>query len=100
RRCAGCWGRRPRKRARRAGAGRGAGVTGNPELAMESVFDQRRYLIPFRSSLLPQIFTDTFGVGAGVGGGWGGAAGRGGRGGWGGVGRVEAGRSSSWPRAS
>jgi L-aspartate oxidase len=33
---------------------------------MESVFDQRRYLIPFRSSLLPQVFTDTLVIGAGV----------------------------------
>src|SRR5262245_25567573 len=33
---------------------------------MEGVFDQRRYLIPFRSSLLPQIFTDVLVIGAGV----------------------------------
>ncbi|MDQ7014597.1 MAG: L-aspartate oxidase [Planctomycetota bacterium] len=33
---------------------------------MEQVFDERRYLIPFRSSLLPQIFTDVLVVGAGV----------------------------------
>lgn len=33
---------------------------------MDGVFDQRRYLIPFRSTLLPQIFTDTLVVGAGV----------------------------------
>lgn len=33
---------------------------------MEGIFDQRRYLIPFRSSLLPQIFTDTLVIGAGV----------------------------------
>ncbi len=33
---------------------------------MDSVFDERRYLIPFRSSLLPQIFTDTLVIGAGV----------------------------------
>lgn len=33
---------------------------------MERVFDERRYLIPFRSSLLPQIFTDVLVVGAGV----------------------------------
>ena len=26
---------------------------------MHDLFDQRRYLIPFRSTLLPQIFTDT-----------------------------------------
>lgn len=29
-------------------------------------FDQRRYLIPFRSSLLPQIFTDVLVIGSGV----------------------------------
>lgn len=29
-------------------------------------FDQRRYLIPFRSLLLPQIFTDTLVIGTGV----------------------------------
>jgi L-aspartate oxidase len=33
---------------------------------MNPVFDQRRYLIPFRSSLLPQIFTDVLVIGAGV----------------------------------
>jgi L-aspartate oxidase len=33
---------------------------------MDPVFDQRRYLIPFRSTLLPQIFTDTLVIGAGV----------------------------------
>ncbi|MEC9374069.1 MAG: L-aspartate oxidase, partial [Planctomycetota bacterium] len=33
---------------------------------MNEVFDQRRYLIPFRGSLLPQIFTDTLVIGAGV----------------------------------
>lgn len=33
---------------------------------MERLLDQRRYLIPFRSSLLPQIFTDTLVIGAGV----------------------------------
>jgi L-aspartate oxidase len=33
---------------------------------MQGLFDQRRYLIPFRSSLLPQIFTDTLVIGAGV----------------------------------
>ncbi len=33
---------------------------------MEGLFDQRRYLIPFRSSLLPQIFTDTLVIGTGV----------------------------------
>jgi L-aspartate oxidase len=35
---------------------------------MHPLFDQRRYLIPFRSSLLPQIFTDTLVIGTGVGG--------------------------------
>jgi len=34
--------------------------------AMEAVFDQRRWLIPFRGSLLPQIFTDTLVLGGGV----------------------------------
>jgi L-aspartate oxidase len=33
---------------------------------MDGLFDQRRYLIPFRSTLLPQIFTDTLVIGAGV----------------------------------
>lgn len=33
-----------------------------------SPFDSRRYLIPFRSSLLPQIFCDTLVIGTGVGG--------------------------------
>jgi len=33
---------------------------------VNEVFDQRRYLIPFRSALLPQIFTDVLIVGAGV----------------------------------
>jgi L-aspartate oxidase len=33
---------------------------------MDGLFDQRRYLIPFRSSLLPQIFTDTLVIGSGV----------------------------------
>ena len=33
---------------------------------MNSLFDDRRYLIPFRSILLPQIFTDTLIIGAGV----------------------------------
>lgn len=33
---------------------------------MDSLFDQRRYLIPFRSSLLPQIFTDVLVIGGGV----------------------------------
>src|SRR5512145_6956 len=37
-------------------------------IPMDQLFDQRRYLIPFRSSLLPQIFTDTLVIGAGVGG--------------------------------
>lgn len=40
-------------------------VTYTPD-AMQGLFDQRRYLIPFRSSLLPQIFTDTLVIGAGV----------------------------------
>ncbi|MGD9689781.1 MAG: L-aspartate oxidase [Phycisphaerales bacterium] len=35
---------------------------------MFGLFDSRRYLIPFRSSLLPQIFTDTLVIGGGVGG--------------------------------
>ena len=35
---------------------------------MHPIFDQRRTLIPFRSSLLPQIFTDTLVIGGGVGG--------------------------------
>ncbi|MEM1329182.1 MAG: L-aspartate oxidase [Planctomycetota bacterium] len=33
---------------------------------MDELFDQRRYLIPFRSSLLPQIFTHTLVIGGGV----------------------------------
>ncbi len=33
---------------------------------MHRLYDRRRYLIPFRSTLLPQIFTDTLVVGAGV----------------------------------
>ncbi|MGE3109605.1 MAG: L-aspartate oxidase [Phycisphaerales bacterium] len=33
---------------------------------MDPLFDQRRFLIPFRSTLLPQIFTDTLVIGAGV----------------------------------
>lgn len=33
---------------------------------LDHLFDQRRYLIPFRSSLLPQIFTDTLVIGGGV----------------------------------
>lgn len=33
---------------------------------MDGLFDQRRYLIPFRSTLLPQIFTDVLVIGAGV----------------------------------
>lgn len=33
---------------------------------MQRIFSQRRYLIPFRSTLLPQIFTDTLIIGAGV----------------------------------
>ncbi len=31
-----------------------------------SIFDERRFLIPFRSQLLPQLFTDTLVIGAGV----------------------------------
>lgn len=33
---------------------------------MHRVFDERRYLIPFRSALLPQIFTDVLVIGCGV----------------------------------
>ncbi len=33
---------------------------------MSELLDQRRYLIPFRSSLLPQIFTETLVIGAGA----------------------------------
>ncbi len=33
---------------------------------MHHVFDERRYLIPFRATLLPQIFTDVLVIGAGV----------------------------------
>ncbi|MEM9374216.1 MAG: L-aspartate oxidase [Planctomycetota bacterium] len=33
---------------------------------MHSIFDERRYLIPFRSGLLPQIFCDTLVIGGGV----------------------------------
>ncbi len=33
---------------------------------MDAVFDQRRYLIPFRATLLPQIFTDVLVIGGGV----------------------------------
>ncbi|QDU33584.1 L-aspartate oxidase [Poriferisphaera corsica] len=33
---------------------------------MDSIFHQRRYLIPFRAVLLPQIFTDVLVIGAGV----------------------------------
>ncbi len=33
---------------------------------MEGLFDHRRYLIPFRSGLLPQIFTDTLVIGGGA----------------------------------
>ncbi len=35
---------------------------------MHAIFDERRYLIPFRSALLPQIFTDVLVIGSGVGG--------------------------------
>ena len=34
--------------------------------SMDGLFDARRYLIPFRSALLPQIFTDTLVIGAGA----------------------------------
>lgn len=34
--------------------------------AMHEVFDERRYLIPFRATLLPQIFTDVLVIGCGV----------------------------------
>ena len=33
---------------------------------MDGLFDERRYLIPFRSILLPQIFTDTLVIGGGA----------------------------------
>ncbi len=33
---------------------------------MHTIFDERRYLIPFRSILLPQIFTDTLVIGCGA----------------------------------
>lgn len=33
---------------------------------MHALFDERRYLIPFRSTLLPHIFTDTLVIGAGA----------------------------------
>ena len=33
---------------------------------MNALPGQRRYLIPFRSTLLPQIFTDTLVIGAGA----------------------------------
>jgi len=33
---------------------------------MHELFDQRRYLIPFRSTLLPQIFCETLVIGGGV----------------------------------
>lgn len=33
---------------------------------MNEIFDQRRYLIPFRSQLLPHIFTDVLVIGGGV----------------------------------
>ncbi|MBI1371861.1 MAG: L-aspartate oxidase [Phycisphaera sp.] len=33
---------------------------------MHEAFDERRYLIPFRSALLPQIFTDVLVIGSGV----------------------------------
>ena len=33
---------------------------------MHPVFDERRYLSPFRATLLPQIFTDVLVIGSGV----------------------------------
>jgi L-aspartate oxidase len=33
---------------------------------MHPIYDERRYLIPFRSALLPQIFTDVLVIGSGV----------------------------------
>ena len=33
---------------------------------MNTIFDERRYLIPFRTGLLPQIFCDTLVLGSGV----------------------------------
>ena len=33
---------------------------------MTNVFDQRRYLVPFRSALLPQLFADVLVIGSGV----------------------------------
>ena len=33
---------------------------------MNEIFDQRRYLIPFRATLLLQIFTDVLIIGGGV----------------------------------
>ncbi len=33
---------------------------------MHGIYDERRYLIPFRSALLPQIFTDVLVIGSGV----------------------------------
>ena len=42
------------------------GYTPAPDEPMSELLDQRRYLIPFRSSLLPQIFTDTLVIGAGA----------------------------------
>ena len=33
---------------------------------MQEIFTERRYLIPFRSALLPQIFTDVLVIGSGV----------------------------------
>ena len=34
---------------------------------MTNVFDQRRYLVPFRSALLPQLFADVLVIGPGLG---------------------------------
>src|SRR3954447_15196521 len=48
-------------------------VTGSPAAArapaihsMLPLFDERRYLIPFRATLLPQIFADVLIIGGGV----------------------------------
>lgn len=38
----------------------------SPERALNSNFESRRYLIPFRTGLLPQIFCDTLVLGSGV----------------------------------
>lgn len=38
----------------------------NPEPRLNTIYDTRRYLIPFRTGLLPQIFCDTLVLGSGV----------------------------------